>query len=186
MEYILTIFFSLIVLLVVSSLIYAFYNSVLTQDITKSLNEINSEVSSAIYKVYQEGKVSTASPANSTSVLLATVNLNLPQKVTNRNYEVDLIPINPLFATIANVTSGGLNITTLIQGSGSKIVSKTTDDPKISISKDLANINANVQGTVLSGVNATLKYYRYNFNGIIYDKIILGEQGITIDINQMS
>jgi hypothetical protein len=150
------------------------------------LNQIDLEVSSAIYKIYQQGKASSTSPANSTSVLLANVNLNLPTKVSNRNYEVDLVPLNPLFATVSNVTTGGVSVTTLIQSSGGKIVAKTIDDPKIVISKDLTNINANVQGMILNGKNATLKYYRYNFNGNIYDKIILGEQGIIIDINQMS
>lgn len=185
-EYVLTILFSLIILVAVSTIIYSFYNSVSKQDLTRSLNQIDLEVSSAIYKIYQQGKASSTSPANSTSVLLANVNLNLPTKVSNRNYEVDLVPLNPLFATVSNVTTGGVSVTTLIQSSGGKIVAKTIDDPKIVISKDLTNINANVQGMILNGKNATLKYYRYNFNGNIYDKIILGEQGIIIDINQMS
>jgi hypothetical protein len=186
MEYILSIFFSLIVLLAVASIIYSFYNNALKQDITKSLNEVDSEVSSAIYKIYQQGKASSSSPANSTSVLLANVNLNLPSRVTNRNYEVDLISINPLFATVSNVTIGGSNVSTLIQSFGAKIVAKTTDDPKIVVSKDLTNIDAAIQGTFINGINTTLKYYRYNFNGTIYDKIILGEQQIIIDITQMS
>jgi hypothetical protein len=185
-EYILTILFSVIILIAISGIIYAFYNNILKQDISRSLNEINLQTADAISKIYQQGKASTSSPSNSTSILLASVNLNMPTKISGKNYEIDLFPLNSIFATINNVTSQGMNVTMLIQSSGAKIVAKTTEDPKIVVSKDITNIDVNIQGAVINGINSTLKYYRYNFNGTIYDKIILGEQGIIIDITQMS
>jgi len=185
-EYVLTILFSVVILIGVTALIYSFYNNAQKQDVQNSLNEISLEVSNAILKIYQQGKSSTANPANSTSVLIASVNLNLPQKISNKNYEIDLIRINPLFTSVINFTVGGINVTPSIQTSGAKIVAKTTEDPKITLTKDLPNIDVNVQGSAFNGQNATLKYYRYNFNGTVYDKIILGEQGIIIDITQIS
>lgn len=185
-EYVLTILFSVIILIAISAITYSFYNSVVKQDVSRSLNEINLQIAGAISKIYQQGKASISSPSNSTSILLASVNLNLPTKISGRNYEIDLLPMNPIFATISNVTSQGMNVTILIQSSGARIVAKTTDDPKIVVSKDITNIDVNMQGSVVNGRNSTLKYYRYNFNGTIYDKIVLGGQGIIIDITQMS
>jgi len=184
-EYVLTIFFSLIILVAVSAIVYSFYNSVLKQDVSKSLNQIDLEVADAIFKIYQQGKTSTSSPAQSTSILLASINLNLPTKISNRNYEIDFMPLNPIFMTISNVTAAGKNVSIIIQSSGAKIIAKTTEDPQIVITKDLSNIDVDIQGIVNSGINATLKYYRYNFNGTVYDKIVLGEQSIIIDISQM-
>lgn len=137
-------------------------------------------------KIYQQGKQSTASPGNMTSVLIGTANLNLPIKISNKNYEIDLVPMNPLFVTIANITSAGTNVTYAVQTGGAKIVVKSLDDPKITITKDVPNIDASIQGTLVDGQNATLQYYRYNFNGTVYDKIILGQQPIIIDISTAS
>jgi len=185
-EYTLTILFSVIVLIAVSAIIYSFYTNAQTQDTQKSLNEAVLAVSNTILKAYQQGKQSTASPANSTSILIASVNLNLPTKISNRNYEIDLLRINPIFTSIINFTVGGVNVTPVIQTSGAKIVAKTTENPVISVTKDLPNIDVNVQGSVYNGLNSTIRYYRYNYNGTVYDKIILGDQGIIIDISQIS
>jgi len=184
-EYVLSIFLSLIILIAVSGIIYSFYTSALRQDTYKSLNAINLEISSTISKIYQQGKSSTSSPSGSTIILLASVNLDLPMKISGKNYEIDLLPLNPIFATVTNVTSNGANVTMLIQSSGAKIIAKTTDNPQVVVSKDLTNIDVNVQGSTVNGQNATLRYYRYNFNGTVYDKIVLGGQGIIIDITQM-
>jgi len=185
-EYTLTVLFSVIILISVAAIAYTFYNNALKQDMKKSMDEVALQLSNAILKIYQQGKQSTASPANSTSILIASVNLNLPAKISNRNYEVDLIRENPLFTSVINFTVGSVNVTPSILTSGAKIVVKTIDDPKIVSSKDLPNIDVNVQGTVFNGINATLKYYRYNYNGTSYDKIVLGEQGIIIDITEIS
>lgn len=185
-SYTITILLSLIVVVAVSGIIYTFYNNSLNQDAQKSLNEATLIISNGILKIYQQGKQSTSSPANSTSILIASLNLNLPSKISNKNYEIDLLRINPIFTSIVNFTISGTNVTPSIQSSGAKIIAKTTEKPTISVSKDIPNIDANVQGSVVDGRNATLKYYRYNFNGAISDKIILGEQGIIIDITQIS
>lgn len=185
-EFVLSVLFSIIVLVAVSAIIYAFYRNALAQDMTKSLNEVTLQMSDSILKIYQQGKQSTASPLNSTSVLIATVNMNLPTKISNRNYEVDLIPINPLYASIVNVSIGGINLTYVIKTDGAKIIARSTDDPKITVSKDLPNVAVNIQGSAINGLNATLQYYRYNFNGTVYDKILLGNPGIIVDINQIS
>lgn len=185
-EYILTFLFGLIILAAVSTIIYSLYSNALSQDMTNSMNEVSLEVSDAILKLYQQGQQSTASPANSTSILIATLNLNLPSKISNRNYEVDLFPITPLFGVFTNITLSGRNFTYVIQTSGAKIVVQSTENPKIAVTKDLPNINLNIQGTITDGVNATLNYYRYNINGTVYDKIVLGGQPIIIDINKIS
>jgi len=185
-EYTLTILFSIIILIAVSGIIYSFYSSSLRQDAQNSLNEVDLAVSNAILKIYQQGKSSSSAPSNSTSVLIASVNLNLPSKISNKNYEVDLVQLNPLFTSIINLTVNGANVTPSIQTSGAKIVAKTTENPQTVVAKDLPNIDVNVQGSAINGRNATLRYYRYNFNGTVRDKIILGEQGIIIDITKIS
>lgn len=186
LEYVLTIFFSLIVLLAVSAIIYTFYRNALTQDATKSLNQVALQVSDSILKIYQQGKQSTASPPNASVVLIASVDLNLPTKISGKNYEIDLIPINPLFSSVINFTVNNKNILYTIQPGGAKIIVKTTEDPIIMITKDLPNIDVNFQGTTKDGLNATLNYYRYNYNGTVYDKILLGNQPFIIDITRIS
>lgn len=185
-DFVLSILFSVIILVVVAALAYSFYRNALTQDVTKSLNEVTLQISDAILKVYQQGKQSTASPTSGTSVLLATVNLNLPAKISSRNYEIDFVPINPLYASLTNVSIGGLNESYILKTDGAKIVARTTDDPIITVTKDLPNVDINIQGNAVDGINASLQYYRYNSGGTVYDKITLGNQQIIIDISHIS
>jgi len=185
-EYALSVLFSVIILIAVAGIIYSFYKNAQLRDAQRSLDEVALQVSNSILKIYQQGKQSPSSPANSTSILIASVNLNLPTKISNQNYEIDLLRINPIFTSLINFTVNGINVTPSIQTSGAKIVAKTLESPEISVTKDLPNIDVNVQGSVFNGRNGTLKYYRYNYNGTLYDKIVLGEQGIIIDITQIS
>jgi len=179
-EYILTILLGVIFLVIVSSLIYVFYTTSLTQQIREGLKQITLQVSSNILEVYETGQTSKAQPSNFTSILLSEMNLNLPSSVSRRNYEIYLVSANPVWSTV-NLTIDNQSVSTIAETSGAKIVAQTTQDPVVEVEYALPNIDLGVQGKVENGKEDKLSYYRYNINGTIRDAVILGKAEILID-----
>ena len=184
--YLFTVLFSILVLAGMSLLIYSFYANAIQQEVRSELTQIATGVKDTLSKVYDLGKNSNSQPVNQSSILIAEVPLNLPKKIANLNYEVDLITANKLFSYIQSATLNGTNITGVKSSGIGKIVAKTTQDPEISIEFDLPNIDATIQGKVINGVNDVLKYYRNNENATIYDTVILGQSDIIIRITSIS
>jgi len=181
-QYVLTILFSVIVLVSVSSLFYSFYMNSIKADIRESLNQLAVQTSDSIITIHNDAKNTNYSPSNYTSIMIKEVDMNYPSSVSNRNYEISLVASSQLWLSINAVTIGGKNVTAIPKTSGAKVVAMTTQDPKITVEYDVPNVDVGVIGTCKNGVNPTLKYYRYNINGTNYDLIVLSEAGILAQI----
>jgi hypothetical protein len=97
-----------------------------------------------------------------------------------------LVSSNPIWVNVKNFTVDGQNVSTTIKTSGAKVVAKTTQDPFVTVEYDIPNIDISMQGRSANGVESKLRYYRYNLDNIIYDKITLGSSDILIEITSTS
>jgi hypothetical protein len=185
-EYLLTIVLSLVFLSIVSLTIYTFYINVLKAEIRDSLRQLAIQIGDNVVKVYETSKLSNAQPSNNTDILLNELKLSLPSSVSNRNYRIKFITPSLIWVSIENITVAGLNTTWTLKPSGAIIQAETTQDPKVSVDHYLPNIDVDVQGQCENGQNSVLRYYRFNINNTVKDKIVLGEANIIIDITSIS
>jgi len=184
--YSLIILSSFIVLTFFITLMYDYYDRVLETNIQVSLKQIAVRTADNILYLYDQAKESDASPANSTSITLSSIDLNYPDQVVDRNFEVELVPSPGIWNVITNLTIDGLNATILKEfTSGSKVIAKTTQRPILSYEYDVANVPIKLQGKFRSGGNDTLRLVRYNYNDALEDIIILGNSSIIIGITSI-
>lgn len=184
-EYVLTIALSVLVFISIVALAYTFYRQTLESEIRAELRQVALQTSDSIVKLYSAAKFSGASPSNGTSILLSELDLNLPQRVAQRNYKLSLQALPSAIPVVTSILIDGKNISFAREISGAKIVAKTTEDPFIAQDVILPNIDVITQGSFESGGNATLRYYRYNFNGTLLDTVALGPSGILIRITSV-
>jgi len=184
--YLLTILLGVIVVVSIIAILFYFYDISLRNEIRQGLKQIAVQISDSIVRLFEVAKASKAVPSNYSSVLISQISLNLPASISNRNYEIVLIAANPIWQTIQNFTIDSQNVSFVEITSGAKIIAKTTQDPIESIEYDVPNINVGLQGKSENGRNSKLSYYRYNINGTVYDKIVLGEADILINIENIS
>jgi len=182
----LTVLFGVIILVSITALVLAIYDAQLKTNIKTSLGQITVQVRDNVLKLYENAKKSESSPSNYTSILLGEIDMQLPPDVAKKNYEVALVGANPLFGTLQNLTIDNQTLVFVVTTPGAKIIAMTAQDPIILVETDIQNLDVGVQGSVLNGQNAVLKYYRYNVNGTVKDKITLGNPDILVDITKIS
>jgi hypothetical protein len=137
--------------------------------------------------LYNQGKELDTSPPNSSSIVLSHVDLNYPDQIGGKNFEVELLQSPGIWSVIANLTIDDVNATRRKEStSGAKVVVKTTQKPIVSYEYNIPNIPITVQGRFRSGGNDTLRLVRYNYDGNLHDVIILGESDIIIGITSIS
>jgi len=182
-SYTFTILFGFTILILFSSLIYSFYDQVQKTTITASLKQVSIQTADEIIKLYNLGKEFKANPTNSTTIIISNISLNYPQKISDKNYEIELSSSPGIWNSIINFTVNGENATIVKETeSSSKIIAKTTQRPFVTYEYDLPNLPIMLQGKFRSGDNDILKLVRYNYNGTIEDRIILGESDIIVGI----
>jgi hypothetical protein len=185
-SYTFTILFGFTILILFSSLIYSFYDQVLKTSITASLKQISIQTIDGIIQLYNLGKEFNTNPSNSTSIIISNISLNYPEKVGDKNYEVELLSSPGIWNSITNFTIDEENATIIKETeSSSKIIVKTTQRPFVTYEQDLPNIPIILQGKFRSGENDVLRLVRYNYNGTIEDRIILGESDIIVGISSI-
>jgi hypothetical protein len=182
-QYVLTILFSVIVLVSVSSLFYTFYINSLKNEVREALTQLAVQTSDSIVTIYNDAKSTKYTPSNYTTILIREVDMKYPSAISNRNYEIFLVSASQVWASINILPIGGKNITMVPKTSGIKVIAKTTQDPKITVEYNVPNVDVGVMGTCKNGINSNLKYYRYNINGTTYDIIVLSEAGILARIS---
>lgn len=185
-EHTLTILLSVLVIVSISGVVFTFYTISLRTEITENLKQLIIQTSDNINRIYDAAHDSKVQPSNYTSVLLKEIDLKLPADVSRRSYEIILVSANPVWTSLGTITIDGETITPTVNTSGAKIIARTTEDPKISLQYDIPNIDVFVQGKSENGIDDTLKYYRYNINGTVYDRIVLGKSDILVTITQIS
>jgi len=185
--YSLIILSSFIILTFFTTLIYSYYNKVLKTNIQVSLKQIAAQTADSIIYLYDQAKESDASPANSSSITLSDIDLNYPNQVGNRNFEVELVTSPGIWSVVTNISIGGVNATVRKEStSGAKIIAKTIQRPIVSYEYDVANVPIKLQGKYRSGGNDTLRLVRYNYNSSLEDIIIIGNSSIIIGITSIN
>jgi len=185
--YSLIILSSFVVLIFLTTLIYSYYEQVLRTNIQTGLKQIAAQTADNILYLYDEAKGSDASPVNSSSVVLSTIDLNYPDQVVDRNFEVELVSSPGIWSMITNLTIKGTNATIMKESvSGAKVIAKTTQRPIVDYEYDVPNVPIKLQGKFSSGDNDILRLIRYNYNGTLKDVIILGNSTIIIGITSIN
>ncbi|MEM5766048.1 MAG: hypothetical protein QW423_00140 [Candidatus Aenigmatarchaeota archaeon] len=186
-ENVFTILFGIVILSAISVMVYNLYTNQLKAEIENNLRQLALEVSNNILKIYETGKNSKYYPMLGESAKLAEVNLNLPPRISGRNYEIFLISSSPIWIQISNLTVGGRSpAAPIITSPGAKIILKTTQSPEVMVEQEVPNVDVLFQGRIENGLNSTLSYYRANINNTIKDFITLGKQEIIINILKVS
>jgi hypothetical protein len=186
-ENVFTVFFGVILLTAISTIAYNLYMNQLKSEIENNLKQLAIDILNNILKLYETGKNSRYSPRLNETAKLAEVDLNLPSKVSGRNYEAFLIAANPLWVQISNLTVDEVPPEALVITSpGAKIVLRTTEFPKVTVEQEVPNIDVLTQGKIENGLDSKLSYYRCNFNNTIKDYIVLGKQDLIVDIIKVS
>lgn len=170
-----------------STVIYGYYNRVIETNVKASLKQVAIQTANGIIYLYDLAKESNASPKNSSSIVISDMSLNLPTKVSGKNYEIELVSSPGIWSLITNITIDGRNATIRKEtGSGAKIIAKTIQRPFLSYEYELPNIPIHLQGKFKSGRNDTLRLVRYNYNDSVNDMIVLGESEIIIGITSIT
>ena len=186
-SYTFTILFGFTILILFTSLIYSFYDQVQKTSITASLKQVSIQTTGSIVQFYNLGKEFNTNPANSTSIIISNISLNYPEKIGDKNYEVELLSSPGIWNSITNFTIDSRNVTVIKETkSSSKIIARTTQRPFITYEQDLPNIPIILQGKFRSGENDILILVRYNYNGTIEDRIILGQSDIIVGITSIT
>lgn len=186
LSYVFAVLLAVIVIAGVSVLAYNFYRTLLQDEIKRELTQSAAQTSAKITEIYSISKQSKASPANSTGILLASNQLNLPDKVSTRSYAITLLSANQVASQITNATLDGLNTSLIKTPQTGKIIAQTTEDPFVTVEYDIPSIDVDVQGKSLNPRNATLRYYRYNPNGTVIDSILMGDYSLLGQVSVVS
>jgi len=179
-EHILTVLFSVLVVVGISALVYSFYYTSLQRESTTELRQVVTQTSDTLLKLYEIGKKSSVSPDTNKSILISSIDLTLPKQIGGGNYELSLIGKRGVWSSIINMTIGGVTIIPTERTGGIKIIGRMIDS-KVEVEFDIPNLEIEVQG-MTNGENATMKYYRVNDNGTIFDSVVLGDSGVIIRI----
>lgn len=184
-EYVLTILFSSMIIISIVTVISTFSSNAIRSEATEGMKQVAIIISNEVVKAYNIAKNSNNQPNNSTSTLLYEVDLKLPNQISKRSYQAILVTENPVWSSIKSITINNKSVNIVTSSPGAKVIIKTTQDPFLTFEYDIPNVDVTVQGKCDSGINSTLRYYRYNLNGTIYDTVLLGNYGILTRINSI-
>ena len=181
-EYILTFLISTIVIIAIYALVMAIYNNQLAAEINNDLKQLNAQTLSSIIKLYTSASSYTDPIQNNNAILLGTINLNYPNNVARRNYEIILVSPGQIYSPL-NITtsygSGGQDM------GGPKIIGRTLVKPFIEVITNIPSIDIVAQGQVSNGLNPTLSFYKANISGNVTNIAILGNYSILSNVNSI-
>jgi len=182
-SYTLTMMLGFVIVAFFTTSLYKIYDRTVVSNIQAGLKQVTIQTMDGINYLYDESKKSDATPTNASSIVISDIALNYPEKISGKNFEIELISSPGIWNRITNLMIGDETATiTKETESGSKIIAKTTQKPLIAYEYDIPNIPVKLQGKFKSGVNDTLRLVRYNYNGTIENIVILGEDDIIIGI----
>jgi hypothetical protein len=151
------------------------------------LKQVAVQTTNGIISLYEKSKNTDATPKNSSSIIISEIDLNYPNKISGKNFEVEFLSSPGIWNQIINITIDDVNRAVKKEtNSGTKIVVKTTQNPVIIYEHSIPNIPIILQGEFRSGDNDTLKLVRYNYNGDLIDSILLGESNIIIGLTSIT
>ncbi len=185
LDFLLATLLSIAVLISIYSLSTSIYRKWLIEELKAELNLISLRISNEIIKAYGIAREVSYVPENFSVFLIYEKNLELPNSLKGRSYEIYLINANPIWVSISNVSSEGKDIRTKIKSGGIKLIGRIIQDPKIEIEKNLPNIDVIVEGKIESGGSYNFKYYRVNFNNKSFEFALIGNYNILAKITNI-
>lgn len=185
-SYVLAVLLAIVVIAGTTLLAYNIYDTILKDQIRRDLTQVAAQTAQKVTDLYTFAKASKSSPPNSTAVLLADSELNLPGEVADRDYRLVLVSANQVSTLVSNITLNDGNVTNQKSPQTAKIIAGTTEDPFVEIEYDLPLIDIDVQGRTGEPANATLRYYRYNPNGTVLDTVVLGDAALLVQVTVVS
>lgn len=185
-SYVLAVLLAIVVIAGTTLLAYNIYDTILKDQIRRDLTQVAAQTAQKVTDLYTFAKASKSSPPNSTAVLLADSELNLPGEVADRDYRLVLVSANQVSTLVSNITLNDGNVTNQKSPQTAKIIAGTTEDPFVEIEYDLPLIDIDVQGRTGEPTNATLRYYRYNPNGTVLDTVVLGDAALLVQVTVVS
>lgn len=184
--FVLAILLAVIVVAAVSALVYSFYTTVSQDEIKRELTQAAAQTTSKITELYSLSKQSKATPPNSTGILIASIRLNLPDKVASKGYSVAILSANEVTTLLSNVSFNNQSANLTKTSQTGKVVAQTTEEPAVTVEYDVPSIDVDMQGKSTNPLNATLRYYRYNPNGTLLDTILLGDYTLLGQVTAVS
>jgi hypothetical protein len=179
-EYSLVILLGVTLVTAVSFVVYSFYDTAVKTAIRGELRQISVQTSESVIKVYEIGKKSQTAPPINSTMQIATLSIPLPPQLAGKNYKITLVPAGSLWISVSNITIDQ-SLVAYTGITNAKVMVETTQEPLLSSSQDIPNIDVHMQGSTHI-TNSSLTYYRYNINGNITDAIILGPSNIFIQL----
>jgi hypothetical protein len=152
-----------VALIIISSMVWGIYDSIIREEIRKDLTKISQTAAREIAKLYSL-KDSPAKPDLNASILLGESSLILQPKAGSRQYMIEFLQSNQI--TITNLSEGG-------GASYATQIMASTSNPAVRVNYTLYNIDSRVQGFGFGDEPLTLRYYRLNYNGNVEDRIAL-------------
>jgi hypothetical protein len=184
-EFVITIALSVLLLTVVGSLLFSYYSTTLQENIRRELRDVGLLVSNSILRLYESSKNSKLFPNLNQSILLSSLKLELPERVSNRRYEVVIVSKLGIWGILESLEIDNQSVITIYEPGKVLILARTLENPEIEVKVEVPNIEAYLQGRTQGG-ETYLYYYRHNFNSTIYDRILLGQQDFWVEIEEVS
>jgi hypothetical protein len=181
--YVTTVAFSVVIIVGISAFFFNYYNSVLRNEINQEFTQIAGQTSYSIAKLYSMAKDTDFIPKNHSSILLSELNLNLPEKIGTRNYELRLDSSDNVLSFISSLNDAGFQISPGFYGTSPQIHGITDRNPIVEFNLDIPDTDIIVQGKTNGGPNSTLRFYRYNLNDDIFDLILLDESYLEVSLS---
>jgi len=182
-EYILTFLISTTVIIIIYFIIVNIYKTQTEKEIEDQLRQLETQTLNSIIKLYTTGSSYAGRIQNNNAILLGTVDLDYPERVARKSYEIILISPSQIYSAI-NVSENITNIGGQ-EFSGAKIIGRTTQSPFVEVALDFPNIDVVAQGSVSNGLNSQLSFYKANISGTVKNIITLGNVSLIASITSV-
>ena len=151
-KYSLTVLIGFLILTFFVALINNYYKQVSESNLKEGLKEVALQTANAITQLYDVAKKTNARPENSSSITISSMNLNYPDNINGKSFEVDLVSSPGIWNLVMNITINGKNVTIMKEtNSGSKVIVKTIQKPFVEYEYELPNLPLILEGKFKSG-----------------------------------
>jgi hypothetical protein len=165
--------FMVVLISFVSFIAFRARDVIVESKIKEEFELISQQLLTAISRTVELGEKNSIAPKVNETLLLGVFDLQLPQKIVGKNYEIELISGSKIWVNVQNFTFNGEEVNYRSEGPNAKIAMRTLEEPKISLEQSLPNFGIELEGKFKSGMPGVIRYYRYNLDGKIYDAIVL-------------
>lgn len=168
-SHILALAVAMIILVVIATNLFEFYRSTARESQKTQARLISEKIGDNLLKLYTNYVNSDIRPEKGESLTLGRLELTIPEKISNRYYNITLINRDEYWIDVDVI--GGEEKESERKFSSVKIF--TLKAPKIEEEYRLNNIEIDIEGSVKKTDRIALKYVRSNSGGRVKDKIVM-------------